>query len=189
MAMFRKSTKRNGNLPSGRAASMYYGFLGGILATGTAASLIYIGELSFRLHPDRALAASMTAIHKNKELLASALGSHLKAGRVHTYTSKGGGFGLRPSGSTSSLPIVWNHPEIQLFYIVQGSKAEGAVSVVYSKHGLLSEVTEFVAVDFLNGAGSPQQITLVGDGSKFELKALMRRSFYEKHAALILAPK
>ena len=37
--------------------------------------------------------------------------------------------------------------------------------------------------------GSPQQITLVGDGSKFELKALMRRSFYEKHAALILAPK
>ena len=37
--------------------------------------------------------------------------------------------------------------------MVQGSKAEAAVSVMYSKHGLLSEVIDFVAVDYLDSNG------------------------------------
>lgn len=120
---------------------MYYGFLGGIVASGTAATFIYIGERSFRVDPHRAVVASMAVIYvkllfttdywyhiyrsiniaqKNKDL-QSLLGSRLSAGKVYSYTTAGGGFGTRSSGSTSRWPIVWKCPEVQMLYVLEVS--------------------------------------------------------------------
>lgn len=136
------------------ATSMYYGFLGGVMVSTTTAALIYIGDRSFRINPNRALAASLKILNKNSDL-KHLIGSSLSAGPIKVYQSR----------------ETFLRPQIQMCYLLQGAKGEALVSVVYCKKGLGEDI-EYLGVDWMDKAGKILDFQLIGDPSKFNIKTL-----------------
>ena len=60
---------------------------------------------------------------------------------------------------------------IQMCYLLQGSKGEALVSVVYSKKGL-GEKVEYIGIDWMDNKSSGQLLNfqLIGDSKKFTIK-------------------
>lgn len=149
--------------------AMYYGFMGGVIATGTTAGLMYAGEQAYHLNPNRAVRAAMRVLYNNPEVKAI-LGGSMHASSIRSYSSTRGGFGIR------KLFPTWVHPEIQVAFTVQGSSGEALVTSVYRKKGVLgTEALDYVGLEWVDkNTGHAVTLTLRGDSSKFTIKNTLR---------------
>jgi hypothetical protein len=149
--------------------ALYYGFVGGMLATGTVATMVHFSERAFHINPDRAVHASMGLLRKNSDLRAI-LGNSYHSGPIRTYQSTQGGFGIR-----KNFPQ-WVHPEIQVAFPVQGSSCEALVTAVYTKKGVFGkEILLYVGLEYVDGTtGNPVTLTLKGDDDKFEVRSQIK---------------
>lgn len=166
------------------AGSLYYGFVGGLLTAASSAAVIYIGERSFRIHPDHAVNLCLPILNKNKMIL-ELFGSHVTlASTAKTYSLQQSTIGL-----VNNIPT-WINPNIQLVFTVRGKRkdVDGIVTVVYRKAGLAEHI-DYLAVDVIPltiKAGSPvsassASLVIVGHDNRFTVRNLV-----QQHAQTLL---
>jgi hypothetical protein len=150
--------------------AMYYGFVGGIICTGTVAIVLHYSERAYHINPDGAIRSAMQILYKNNDAI-KVLGSRFYVQSVKTYASTQGGFGIRHHFPT------WVSPEIQAAFVVQGSNGEEALAtVVYNKKGMFGkEVLRFVGLEWIDSmSGKVMTSTITGDCEEFETRNDMK---------------
>jgi hypothetical protein len=157
------------------ATSLYYGFIGGLITAMSGAGVIYWGDRSFRVTPDRAVYLAMSKLSQHPALLDLLGPNIILANPIRSYTLTNSHISLKQS----FLPQ-WQSPSVSVCFTVrsapqkhqisnpniQTSSKEVLVSTIYTKKGM-DEVIEYLAIDY---DGTARMLLIGGEKQTFAVR-------------------
>lgn len=152
------------------AASLYYGFMGGIITAASSAMVIWWGDQTFRVAPERAVQYSLELLNKSKAV-TDVLGSGAQLNSVvRSYSivhSQIGFKGVAPK---------WISPFVEVAYTVKAknSDKEAIVTCVYGKKGI-DEVVDYLAIEPISAQDSNKKVVIMGKEALFTIQSQLKK--------------
>lgn len=157
------------------AASLYYGFLGGLVTAASGAMVVWWGDQTFRVAPERAVTYSLELLNKSKKVTDLMGGYVITNNVVRSYSIVHSQIGFK-----GILPR-WISPYVEIVYTVKSknSEDEAVVTCVYGKKGT-GEVVDYLAIEPTDG----DKLVVIAKAATFSIQDSLK-----KHATTITKKK
>lgn len=155
------------------AASLYYGFMGGLVTAASGAMVVWWGDQTFRVAPERAVTYSLELLNKSSKVTELMGGYVITNNVVRSYSIVHSQIGFK-----GILPR-WISPYVEVVYTVKSknAEAEAVVTCVYGKKGT-SEVVDYLAIEPTASKG--EKLVVIAKDATFTIQDSVN-----KHAAAI----
>lgn len=157
------------------AASLYYGFIGGLVTAASGAMVVWWGDQTFRVAPERAVTYSLELLNKSKKVNDLMGGYVITNNVVRSYSIVHSQIGFK-----GILPR-WISPYVEVAYTVKSKNSddEAVVTCVYGKKGT-SEVVDYLAIEPTDG----EKMVIIAKAATFSIQDSLN-----KHAETITKKK
>lgn len=158
------------------ATSLYYGFIGGLLTAGSSAAVVWWGDQTFRVAPERAVQYSLEILNKSPSVATLMSGAVYSNSVVRSYSVVNSQIGFK-----NMIPK-WISPYVEIAYTVKGkTNKEAVVTCVYGKKGT-KEVIDYLAIEPTDETSN--KVVVVKKDALFTISASLK-----KHAEDVLQTK
>lgn len=158
------------------ATSLYYGFIGGLLTAGSSAAVVWWGDQTFRVAPERAVQYSLETLNKSPNVTTLMGGTVQSNSAVRSYSVINSQIGFK------NMVPVWISPYVEIAYTVKGkTNKEAVVTCVYGKKGT-KEVIDYLAIEPKDGTSD--KLVVVKKNALFTISVSLK-----KHAEDVLQTK
>lgn len=157
-------------------ASLYYGFMGGMITAGVGSSVVVNSVRFTHIHPDTAWAAALAALNENKALQTTiGVRTQYNSELIKGYRHFVGGLTIR-----NNRPY-WASPKVEMLVKLRGEHGEVLVATRVARRQMKEQV-DYLSLHFSekhakNKYQTVTDMVIVGDKNDGAFKDVMVEAF------------